>query len=89
LPLRPVVGQQIVREYVYAFVAASPLDGQMALLIVPWVDASLMTLFLSHTAAQFHDEHCVILMDRAGWHIANHLVVPSSMTVLSLPPYSP
>lgn len=89
LPLRPVVGQQIVREYVYAFAAVSPLDGAMASLILPWVDASLMTLFLSHTAAQFPDEHCVVLMDRAGWHVANDLVVPASMTVLPLPPYSP
>jgi hypothetical protein len=89
LPLRPVVGQQIVREYVYAFVAVSPLDGRMTSLILPWVDASLMSLFLSHTAEQFHDEHCVVLMDRAGWHVANDLVVPRSMTLLPLPPYSP
>lgn len=87
--MRPVVGQQIVREYVYAFAAVSPMDGAMASLILPWVDASLMTLFLSHTAAQFPDEHCVVLMDRAGWHVANDLVVPASMTVLPLPPYSP
>jgi transposase len=61
----------------------------MSSLILPWVDASLMTLFLSHTAATFPNDHCVVLMDRAGWHIANDLVVPPSMTLLSLPPYSP
>jgi hypothetical protein len=89
LPLRPVIGQQVVREYVYAYVAVSPLDGAMASLILPWVDASLMTLFLNHTAAHFAGDHCVVLMDRAGWHVANDLVVPASMTVLPLPPYSP
>jgi transposase len=61
----------------------------MTSLILPWVDASLMTLFLNHTATHFPDEHCVVLMDRAGWHVAHDLVVPSSMTVLPLPPYSP
>lgn len=88
-PVRPVIAQQVVREFVYAYVAVSPLDGAMASLILPWVDASLMSLFLNHTASQFPDEHCIVLMDRAGWHIANDLIVPPSMTILPLPPYSP
>jgi hypothetical protein len=30
LPLRPSVGSQLVREYVYAYVAVCPADGQMS-----------------------------------------------------------
>lgn len=78
-----------MREFVYAFVAVSPHDGQMASLILPWVDATLMTQFLAHTAATFPEEHCVMLMDRAGWHMAHDLAIPSTMTLLALPPYSP
>ena len=89
LPLRPCVGQQVVREFVYAFAAVSPRDGCIASLVLPWVDADLMSLFLAHTAAQFPDDHCVVLMDGAGWHTANALVVPDSMTLVPLPPYSP
>lgn len=89
LPLRPCVGQQVVREFVYAFAAVSPRDGRIASLVLPWVDADLMSLFLAHTAAQFPDDHCVVLMDGAGWHKANALVVPDAMTLVPLPPYSP
>lgn len=89
MPLRPSICSQIVREYVYAFVAVSPQDGQMTSLILPWVDAKLMGLFLAHTAAQFPDEHCVMLLDGAGWHKANDLVIPPNMTLVPLPPYSP
>lgn len=89
MPLRPSISSQIVREYVYAFVAVSPQDGQMTSLILPWVDAKLMGLFLAHTAAQFPDEHCIMLLDGAGWHKANDLVVPANMTLVPLPPYSP
>jgi hypothetical protein len=89
LPLRPAIGSQIVREYVYGFVAVSPQDGQMTSLILPWVDAKLMGLFLAHTAAQFPDEHCVMVLDGAGWHKANDLAIPSNMTLIPLPPYSP
>lgn len=49
----------------------------------------LMTLFLSHSANHFHHEHRVVLMDRAGWHVANDLAEPNSMTVLPPPPYGP
>ena len=89
LPLRPCVGQQVVREFVYAFAAVSPRDGRIASLVLPWVDADLMSLFLAHTAAQFPGDHCVVLMDGAGWHTANALIVPDTMTLVPLPPYSP
>ena len=89
LPLRPAVGSQIVREFIYAFAAVCPADGQMTSLILPYVDAGLMSLFLAHTAARFPDEYCVLFMDGAGWHKANELKVPANMTLLTLPPYSP
>ena len=89
LPFRPTVGSQIVREYVYAYVAVCPQDGLMSSMILPWVDAKLMSLFLAQTAAQFPDEHCVMFLDGAGWHKALDLVVPRNMTLVPLPPYSP
>ena len=45
MPLRPSVGSQVVREYVYAYVAVCPQDGQMTSMILPWVDAKLMSIF--------------------------------------------
>lgn len=65
------------------------MDGQMASMILPWVDAKLMSLFLAQTATQFPGEHCAMLLDGAGWHRANDLVVPHTMTLVPLPPYSP
>jgi transposase len=35
------------------------------------------------------DAHAVVLMDRAGWHIAKDLAVPANLELLFLPPYSP
>lgn len=89
LPVRPVVGQQVVREYLYGFVAVSPFDGQFAGLILPWVDTYTMSLFLRHTAQEFADSFCLMLLDGAGWHHAQQLVVPPNIRLLFLPPYSP
>ena len=89
LPLRPEVGSQVVRQYVYAFVAVCPSDGRIASLILPWSDADTMSIFLKHTASQFPEDYCIIVLDGAGWHIAHKLSVPDNMQLIFLPPYSP
>jgi transposase len=35
------------------------------------------------------DAHAVLVVDGAGWHTAKDLVVPSNISLLQLPPYSP
>lgn len=88
-PSRPVVGQQVVREFLYAMVAVSPLDGDISSLVMPWVDAEVMSIFLAHTSEMFKKEFCLMFLDGAGWHRANNLRVPHNMKLLWLPPYSP
>ena len=87
--MRPVVGTQVVREYLYSFVAVCPFDGQLTSLTLPWVDAHTMSLFLAHTAEQFAREYCLMFLDGAGWHHAHDLRVPPNMKLIFLPPYSP
>jgi len=89
LPVRPQVGHQIVREYVYSLIAVSPRDGRMASLIMPWVDSEVMSIFLAHTAREFDGDYCILFLDGAGWHRANNLRVPPSIKLIFLPPYSP
>lgn len=89
LPSRPVVGHQVVREYVYVMSAVSPKDGRLVSLVMPWVDSEVMSIFLSHTAQEFPGDLCVLILDGAGWHRANDLRVPKNMVLIPLPPYSP
>jgi hypothetical protein len=84
-----VVGHQIVREYLYGFVAISPFDGLCTSLILPWVDTQTMSAFLRHTAAEFADSFCLMLLDGAGWHHASDLALPDNLRLLFLPPRSP
>jgi hypothetical protein len=87
--VRPVVGARLQRQYIYAFAAVSPHDGVLESLILPWVDAESMSLFLAEVAARHAGEFIVMVMDQAGWHIAGHLQVPENMRIVLLPPYSP
>ena len=87
--IRPVVGARLQRKYLYAFAAVSPHDGVLDSLILPWVNAETMSLFLATVAERHDDEFIVMVMDQAGWHIAGTLQVPSNMRIVLLPPYSP
>ena len=84
-----MVKRREVREYTYAFAAVSPHDGVMDSLILPWVSAETMSLFLRTVAQRHPGEFIVMVMDRAGWHIARNLAVPDNMRIVFLPPYSP
>lgn len=85
----PVVGARLECKYLYAFGAVSPHDGVMDSLVLPWVSAETMSLFLQEVAQPHADEFVVMVMDQAGWHIAGELVVLLNMRVIYLPPYSP
>lgn len=87
--IRPEVPSQIVREYIYAFAAASPQDGILDSLVLPEVNTGMMSLFLTEVADRHPDDFIFMVMDQAGWHRANELKVPQNMRLLWLPPYSP
>jgi hypothetical protein len=89
LPKRPDVGRQVVRQFVYNMAAVSPYDGALSSLIVPYVDAEIMSVFLAQVAKEFKGEFCLVFVDGAGWHHARGLRIPRYMKLLFLPPYSP
>jgi len=87
--IRPIVGSQLVREYTYVYAAVSPVDGVMDSLILPEVNADLLSLFLDEVSRRHPDEYIVMFLDGASWHHAINLSVPSNMRLSILPPYSP
>ena len=49
-----------------------------------------MNAFLSGFSATLpEDEHAVMVLDGAGWHISHDLAVPANISPLRLPPYAP
>jgi len=87
--IRPIVCAQMVREYLYGYIAVSPLDGDMVSLVLPEVNTEAMSIFLREVSSYYSSEHVVMIMDQAGWHKAKSLVVPENITLFWLPPYSP
>ncbi len=87
--VRPRIPSQIVREFVYAYAAVCPFDGDLDALVLPEVNTESMSLFLAELSDNHQDENIVLIMDKAGWHTAKNLIVPRNITLHWLPPYSP
>lgn len=87
--IRPEVGAQIVREYVYIFGAVSPHDGTHDSLVLPSVNSEAMSIFLKEVSRRHKDEHILMFMDQAGWHKSGSLDIPENIEIAFLPPYSP
>ena len=87
---RPQQLKQTAYKWGYIFGAVNPRTGASSALISPTVSTALMSDHLRMICEQADpDGHVVLVLDGAGWHHAQALVVPERMTLLFLPPYSP
>jgi len=87
---RPSAVKQTEYEWVYLFASVNPLTGESSAMLVPTVNADYMNEHLRFISEQVgEDRHVVLVMDRAGWHVAKALKVPANITLCLLPPYSP
>ena len=76
--------------FAYIFAAVEPGTDNAFALVMPYVNTEAMQHFLDGFAATIGDnEHVAMVLDQAGWHGAKALVVPSNITLVPLPPYSP
>lgn len=49
-----------------------------------------MNEHLKEIASQVQEgKHAVVIMDQAGWHTAEKIVLPNNISILHLPAYSP
>ncbi len=75
--------------WTHLFAAVQPATGQSFALVLPEVSVAAMQAFLDRFGKTLAaDEHAVMVVDQAGWHVANALAVPDNMTLVRLPPYS-
>jgi putative transposase len=58
-------------------------------LLVGGLNSAWFSAFLAHLAAQYPGERLVIVLDNAGWHVSQHVVVPEGITLWFQPPHAP
>lgn len=85
--IRPEVIQQTVREYTYAYGAVSPTDGVSDFLILPFMRAVDMEIFLEEVSKRHSEELILMFMDGAPSH--KKLKTPENIIIKHIPAYSP
>jgi transposase len=76
--------------YLYGFVR--PQSGRVYWLILPTVNAELLSLALGEFAKEVgagEDKHIVLVVDQAGWHTAGEVRPPEGIHLEFLPSGSP
>jgi hypothetical protein len=87
---RPIAPRDQRTASAYIFGAICPRQGKGAALILPRCNSAGMTLHLAGIAKIVTPgAHAVLILDQAGWHLSDKLVVPANITLLPLPPKCP
>lgn len=87
---RPTVVKQTRYEWAYMYGAVDPVTGDCSALLARHVNTETMNAFLRVLSGEVGpDDHVVLVLDRAGWHVSKTLELPTNITLLHLPPYSP
>jgi len=87
---RPWRERQVEYKNAWIFGAVEPATGDHHGLVTTHAATDFMQAFVDSFAVGIaHDEHVVLVVDNAGWHVTGHLRVPENITLHFLPPYSP
>jgi DDE superfamily endonuclease len=89
---RPIIRVQHRYEWLYVYGFAHPESGDTHWLLLPSVNVEVFTIALEQFAQAVGacpDRRIILVLDRAGWHSSQTLVVPDGIQLVFLPPYSP
>ncbi len=87
--VRPLIPQQRVREYICAYTAVSPDDGENFSLILPRSNKEMMNIFPEEFSEQYKDYRVIIATDGAPRHPSETDNKFDNIRVIRQPPYSP
>lgn len=79
-------------EWVYIYGFVHPETGKTEWFIIPRVNIKWFSLVLEEfakAAGAGEDKKILLVLDRAGWHMSEKVVVPPGIILEFLPPYSP
>jgi hypothetical protein len=87
---RPRAPRDRRSAWAYLFGAVCPGRGVGAALVLPFVNTDAMNRHLVEIGQCVRPgAHAVVVIDGAGWHGGDELVIPDNLTLLPLPPSSP
>lgn len=89
---RPIATVYHRYEWLYLYSFVHPQTGQTEWFIIPRVNVQWFSLVLKSFAEAVgagKDKIVLLVLDRAGWHMSEQVVLPEGIILEPLPPYSP
>ena len=86
---RPSVPCHHIREYVYAYGAVDPIDGDNFFLVLPYCNTNCMNLFLQMLSEAYPEDIILLCCDGAAWHKSGAMNIPKNIELFFIPPYTP
>ena len=77
------------REFVYAYGAVSPREGNFDWKVCPQMNTQRMSEFLEQVGERYPHDFIVMIVDGASSHRGKDLVAPENIRLFSLPACSP
>jgi len=73
----------------YLYTSVNGSTGDHFSYLLPKVNTECFNFYLAEMHKETKDKQIVLIVDQAGWHKAQDLIVPDNITLMYLPPYSP
>jgi transposase len=89
MPLRPMVNLALVREFKYEYATISPWDGALDYMTADKMNTEMMSNFLQQVSEAHPKDFSIMVVDGASSHKSKELKIPSNVSLVVLPPYSP
>ena len=89
---RPIISVQHRYKWTYVYGFVCPQSGHTFWLLLPTVAAYIWSAVLAEFAAATGagpKKRIVLVIDQAGWHVSDEVVIPEGLQIVYLPPYSP
>jgi transposase len=89
---RPLARVRPRYEWLYLVGFVHPESGRTSFWLVPRIDAAIFAQVLRAFAEEqqaSREKPILLVLDRAGWHVAREIVPPEGVRLVFLPPYSP
>ena len=87
--VRPIVSSLKIREYVYAYGAVDPIDGNSCFIVAGGCNTAWTNLFLTELSKRFPNDYILLPQDNASWHKSKSIVVPDNIELFYIPPATP
>lgn len=89
---RPIITVQHRYKWTYLYGFVCPQSGDTFWLLLPTVAAYIWSAVLAEFASAVGAgaaKHIILVIDQAGWHVSDEVIVPEGLHIVFLPPYSP